>query len=170
VTTIRPLAAADVPALTDLAVRNRAFLSPTEPHRDESYFTREGHAASVANALAGQAAGTTVPFVILDGDDLVGRISLNNVVRGPLQSAVLGYWVDEQHTGHGIATAAVAALLPIAFEGLGLHRIEAGTLVDNHGSQRVLLKSGFIRFGLAPRLLLIDGEWRDHVLFQKLAD
>ena len=53
---------------------------------------------------------------------------------------------------------------------LGLHRLEAGTLPDNYASQRVLQKNGFERFGLARRLLLIDGTWQDHVLFERLSD
>jgi ribosomal-protein-alanine N-acetyltransferase len=51
-----------------------------------------------------------------------------------------------------------------------LHRLEAGTLPDNFASQRVLEKNGFERFGLARRFLLIAGEWRDHVLFERIAE
>lgn len=41
-------------------------------------------------------------------------------------------------------------------------------MVDNAASQRVLAKCGFEEFGLAPRYLHIDGEWRDHRLFQRV--
>ena len=51
---------------------------------------------------------------------------------------------------------------------LGLHRLEAGTMVDNVPSQRVLLSCGYEQYGLAPKLLFLNGAWRDHVLFQKL--
>jgi ribosomal-protein-alanine N-acetyltransferase len=34
----------------------------------------------------------------------------------------------------------------------------------------VLEKNAFERFGLAKRYLLIAGEWRDHVVFQRTAD
>ena len=53
---------------------------------------------------------------------------------------------------------------------VGLHRVEAGTLPDNLASQRVLEKNGFERFGFARKLLLLGGEWRDHVLFERVAD
>lgn len=53
-----------------------------------------------------------------------------------------------------------------SFDELGLHRIQAGTLVDNLRSQRVLERNGFVRFGLAPRYLHIGGTWQDHVLYQ----
>ena len=59
-------------------------------------------------------------------------------------------------------------MIELAFGPWGLHRLEAGTLVDNVASQRVLRRNGFEQFGLAPRYLHINGEWRDHVLFQRL--
>jgi ribosomal-protein-alanine N-acetyltransferase len=34
----------------------------------------------------------------------------------------------------------------------------------------VLEKNGFERIGLARRYLKIAGEWRDHFLFQRVAD
>jgi [ribosomal protein S5]-alanine N-acetyltransferase len=34
----------------------------------------------------------------------------------------------------------------------------------------VLQKNGFERFGLARKLIEINGEWRDHVLFERLDD
>jgi ribosomal-protein-alanine N-acetyltransferase len=34
----------------------------------------------------------------------------------------------------------------------------------------VLEKNGFERFGFARKLLLLGGEWRDHVLFERVAD
>ena len=78
--------------------------------------------------------------------------------------------MDEGHTGRGLASAALAEIVDFGFGELELHRLEAGTLVDNVASQRVLEKNGFERFGLAKRLLLIAGEWRDHVLFERIAD
>ena len=52
----------------------------------------------------------------------------------------------------------------------GLPGLQAGTLVDNVASQRVLTKNGFGEIGLAPRYLQIDGAYRDHILFQLLSD
>jgi [ribosomal protein S5]-alanine N-acetyltransferase len=100
---------------------------------------------------------------------VLGRITLNNIVRGAFQSCSLGYWVRSSANGRGHATAAVALMLRTAFTDLGLHRVEAGTLVHNAASQRVLERNGFERFGLAPQYLRIAGRWQDHVLFQVLA-
>jgi ribosomal-protein-alanine N-acetyltransferase len=69
-----------------------------------------------------------------------------------------------------VATRAVGLAVEQAFGRIGLHRLEAGTLVDNLASQRVLEKNGFVRIGVAPRYLRIAGDWRDHILFQRVAE
>ena len=95
---------------------------------------------------------------------------MSNIENGPFQSATLGYWVTDRLTRRGLATRAVGDVIEIAFNELGLHRLEAATLVDNVPSRRVLEKNGFELIGLARRYLQIDGEWRDHLLFQRTAD
>ena len=94
--------------------------------------------------------------------------------RRRLEEAVEGgegwRFVDQRRNGRGLATTAVADVIEFAFGEAGLHRVEAGTLPDNLASQRVLEKNGFERFGLARKLLLLGDEWRDHVLFERIAD
>jgi ribosomal-protein-alanine N-acetyltransferase len=59
-------------------------------------------------------------------------------------------------------------MVGIAFTRLGLHRVQAETLLDNIGSQRVLERNGFERIGMAPAYLRIAGRWQDMILFQVL--
>ncbi len=166
----RLLEAGDAGVLARLVRENREFLAPWDPVRPESYFTPAGQERVVAEALLRQAAGGMLAAVILDDDAaVVGRINLNNIVRGPFQSASLGYWVAEAAGGRGLATEAVAEVVGTAFGELGLHRVEAGTLVANHRSQAVLRRNGFEQYGYAPGYLSIAGEWADHLLFQRLA-
>jgi ribosomal-protein-alanine N-acetyltransferase len=159
---IRPLSADDAGELAALLAENRAFLAPYEPDRDDRFYTVEGQREQLEREGKHD-------FAILDGKRIAGTLQLSNVVRGPLQSANLGYWVAEPLNGRGLATRAVADMIPIAFGELGLHRLEAGTLVDNLASQRVLEKNAFERIGVARGYLHIGGAWRDHVLFQLLA-
>jgi [ribosomal protein S5]-alanine N-acetyltransferase len=163
---IRPLVPGDAEELAALLAANRSFLAPFEPVRPDSFFTVAGQRARLSDTGGGE----YWRFAILDGEAIAGTISLANVTRGAFQSATTGYWVDRERNGRGLATAAVGELVRFAFEEAGLHRVEAGTLVDNVASQRVLERNGFERFGLAPRYLHIGGAWRDHVLFQRLAD
>jgi ribosomal-protein-alanine N-acetyltransferase len=163
---IRPLRREDAEELAALYTANRGFLAPFEPVRPADFFT----AAGQRDRLARQLADDTHPFAILDGDEIAGTINLFNIVRGALEGGTIGYWVDGRRNGRGFATGAVGEILIYAFAELGLHRVEAATLVDNLSSQRVLEKNSFERIGLARRFLRIDDEWRDFLLFQRLAD
>lgn len=73
------------------------------------------------------------------------------------------YFSDE---GQGLAAVKNLAAKEIAVELLGLHRLQAETLVDNVASQRVLLKNGFVRYGRAADYVKIAGRWHEHLLFQ----
>ena len=97
-------------------------------------------------------------------------ISLSNVVPGAFRSANVGYFVDGSRNGRGLATRALETVAEHAFGELALHRLEAGSLVDNIASQRVLEKNGFECIGLARSYLRIAGAWRDHLLFQRTND
>jgi [ribosomal protein S5]-alanine N-acetyltransferase len=158
----------DAPALTALLIESREFMAPWEPAHDESYFTVEYQRKAIEAALERNTQGVSLPHVILDGTRVAGRINLNTIVRSVFQSASVGYWVGVREGGRGLATAAVGHIKQVAFEQIGLHRLEAGTLRHNVRSQRVLVRNGFEQFGLAPRYLRIAGEWQDHVLFQVL--
>ena len=167
---LRPLQREDIPALARLTRANRTFLAGTGPLRSEEYFTDEGQERAVLASLESAESGTTFPMVIVDGSDsLVGTLNLNSIIRGVFQSTSIGYWVSQERNGQGIASAAVAAAKGLAFDELGLHRIQAETLVDNEASQRVLLKNGFVKYGVAPDYLKIAGRWQEHALFQVIA-
>ncbi|MGA9859223.1 MAG: GNAT family N-acetyltransferase [Solirubrobacteraceae bacterium] len=159
----------DAPRLAALLVANREFLAPWEPIRPESFFTADGQRRVIEDALAGYGRGAALPHVILHEGRVVGRITLSNVVRGAFQSGNLGYWVDAGHNGRGLGTGAVGEIRSAAFGELGLHRIEAGTLVHNIRSQRVLERNRFERIGVAAAYLRIAGRWQDHILYQALS-
>jgi len=158
----------DAEELSALQRTNREFLAPWDPQRPEPFFTLEGQRAVLQRSLDGYAAGAAVPLVILDAGTIVGQLNINGIVRGALQSAALGYWVDAAHNGRGLATAAVADAVTLAFQGLGLHRLQAETLLHNVGSQHVLRRNGFTAFGIAPKYLRIAGRWQDCAMFYLL--
>jgi ribosomal-protein-alanine N-acetyltransferase len=167
---IRPLAVTDARTLAQLYSENREFLAPLEPLRPDAFFTFEGQRRHIAQLGERRSAGTAYPFLVIADGRVAGAMNLSNVVRGAFQSCNVGYWVAQSYNGRGIATAALGMICRHAFEELGLHRIEAGTLLHNLASQRVIEKNGFTRIGIAPRYLQIAGRWSDHVLFQKTAE
>nr|WP_018350332.1 GNAT family protein [Longispora albida] len=166
--TTRLITLDDADALAALVAANREFMAPWDPVRPEEYYTLDGQAAVLRTALASHGRGAMLPHVICVDGEVAGRVNLNDVVQGAFQNGNLGYWVDQSRNGRGVATAAVESILHIAFTELGLHRVQAGTLPGNIGSQRVLERNGFERFGYAPQYLNIAGAWQDHVLFQRI--
>jgi ribosomal-protein-alanine N-acetyltransferase len=165
---IRLVSLHDAAAVARLLDENDEFLAPWNPLRSERFSTEEGQRDSIALSLEEHAAGREAPYVILDQGRVVGRITLSGIVRGAFESANLGYWLAERVGGRGIASAAVAAVLRVAYDELGLHRVQAATLVHNERSQRVLARNGFERIGHAPAYLKIAGRWQDHLLFQRI--
>lgn len=167
---LRPLLAGDGAELAAAYTRNREHLAPWEPRRDEDYFTPARQDALVARTLNDVADGRSAAYVLEDGGRIVGRVNLSDIVRGAFWSSHLGYWIDADVAGRRVMRRAVAAVCTLAHDDLGLHRVQAATLVHNIASQRVLRASGFDEIGRAPRYLRIAGEWQDHLLFQQILE
>ncbi|KIE24907.1 hypothetical protein LK08_22115 [Streptomyces sp. MUSC 125] len=167
--TLRLLARGDADALCAAYVENRGHLEPWEPVRPESFFTAAGQSERVHGLLRQFAEGSAVPLVLVAADGrIVGTITLSGISRGPFCSAHLGYWVAADRQNRGLASSAVEGVCRMARDTAGLHRIEASTLPDNTGSQRVLAKCGFEPIGTARGYLHINGAWRDCRLFQRI--
>jgi len=165
---LRPLESTDAAALAAAYRRNREHLAPWEPARTDEFFSTAGQAAVLQGKLRLFEQGAEVPWVLTSATEILGMVTLAGIVRGPFLSANLGYWVDQACTGKGLMSGAVAAVVDMATKQLGLHRIQAATLVHNTASQAVLKRSGFERIGLAPSYLQIAGQWQEHVLFQRI--
>lgn len=165
---LRPLDIADGPSLANAYRRNREALAPWEPLRDDGFFSDDGQGAAFDRLLAARAAGAAFPCVMVRADRIVGLINLSAVEHGAFSSGRLGYWVDEDERGRGLARWAVGEVVREAREEHGLHRLEAATLVHNRASQRVLEGNLFTPIGLARDYLKIAGRWQDHVLYQRI--
>jgi ribosomal-protein-alanine N-acetyltransferase len=159
---IRRARAADAAAVAALRRANRDYLSPWEPDGDdpEHWYRDAGVRAWLTDGAD--------RFVVLDGGAIAGLTALTDVRRGPMQSAMISYFVDRARAGRGLATAGVEETVAFAFERLGLHRVEAGTATANVASQRVLEKARFTRVGVLRQHLLIGGVWTDHILWERL--
>jgi ribosomal-protein-alanine N-acetyltransferase len=115
-------------------------------------------------------AGTSLPFAVRVEGRLAGQVTVDNVVRGALRSGSLGYWMDREATGRGLASLAVALVCDHAFGPAGLHRLQADIRPENGPSRRLVERLGFRQEGLLRRYLDIDGDWRDHLSYALLAE
>ncbi|ABL84132.1 MULTISPECIES: GNAT family protein [unclassified Nocardioides] len=85
--------------------------------------------------------------------------------------AELGWTLDPAHTGRGYATEAVAEVLRICFEELGLRRVVALCFTDNTASWRLMERVGMRREAHHVRdSLHRSGEWLDGYAYALLAD
>src|ERR1700744_3196740 len=159
----------DAKPLARLVTANRGYLAPWSPVQADAYFTTDGQRTVLTRDLASYERGAMLPLAIVDaGGAVCGRINLNSIIRGAFQSASVGYWVSADNAGTALARAAVADVIGLGFGKLGLHRLEAGTLLHNAPSQRVLARKGSPPFAGAESYLKIAGRWQDHILFQRL--
>lgn len=164
---VRRATAGDAGAIAAFHARGAAFFAPFEPVRPHGALEEPAVLGALVAEEQPDAARTIIAVDPTSGE-VVGRIRISNLARGPFQSATLGYGVAERWNGRGIAQRLVRRAVDEAFRELRLHRIEAGTLVDNVASQHVLERCGFTRIGLSPRHLQIAGQWRDHVLYSAI--
>jgi len=163
---LRTLGSRDVELLYDFDVRNRSWLEPWEPRRDEAYFTRERVASSIRADARALRRGTGARWhVFRHGEPgrILGSVSVSNIVLGVFLSAHLGYRLDAEETDRGFMTEALEAVIAHAFGPWGLHRLEANVMPRNLPSRRVLARLGFEEEGLARRYLKINGVWEDHL-------
>lgn len=162
----------DHAAWAELRGLSRAYLTPWEPTWAVDELDRLAFRRRIRANHADWRTGTGYGYFVLDAmsHQLLGGVTLGNIRRGAAQSASIGYWIGQPYTGRGMMTAAVGAVLQVAFERLALNRVEAACRPANAASLRVLEKNGFRREGLARGYLQVDGAWHDHVLLAILAD
>lgn len=161
---IRPIILSDAVELLNLEKRNQAFFKPYSVTHPETYWTLESYRELITKWEQNTKDEKEYRFGIfkINGDVLIGTIDLFQVFRGPRQSALLGYSLDQEHNGKGYTTEAAKLVVKYAFETLNLHRIEAGVMPDNIASIRVLEKAGFHKEGIARKNVKINGRWEDH--------
>ena len=152
-----------------MLVRDRAFLDQWEPTRSDGFYTLEPHQRWLER-MQGDENFADFGIFLAAGDELVGRLQLSGISRGPFENAYLGYFVSEKHNGRGYATEAVRQAVDAAFGELALHRVQAAVIPRNVASIRVLEKAGFREEGFALRYLKIAGVWEDHRLYAVTAE
>lgn len=160
----------------------------TEQHRDglvaaagdgklwELWFTAvpnpDQAAKYIADALAGQQAGTMLPWVVrdLDSGDIVGTTRYHDIIAN-VDRVEIGYtWYAKRMQRTKINTTCKLLLFTHAFEELGCKVVGLRTDNFNFTSQRAIealgaKKDGVIRHHWARR----DGTVRDSVMYSILA-
>ena len=163
---LRPLAGRDRRAWTETRMRNRGWLEQWEATRPaDAPPGHQSYRSMLRDLRAQTREGRCLPFALTVDDRFAGQVTVSNIVAGSALFASIGYWIDQQHAGHGYMPVAVAMAVDYCWEQVGLHRIEIAIRPENAASLRVVEKLGFPEIGYAPKFLHINGAWRDHCLF-----
>jgi RimJ/RimL family protein N-acetyltransferase len=105
-------------------------------------------------------------FAIIERESgrFAGATGVNQIDRHA-RRANLGYWLRTDCTGKGYATQSALLVARWAFAALALERIEIVAATENIASQRVAVRAGATREGIARRRLRLGDEQRDAVVF-----
>lgn len=130
-------------------------------------------AFSAADALAwfaqcrvDQAAQQAHEFGVFDANTgvLLGGAGLN-AINDQNRMCNLGYWVRQSAQRQGVALRVVQALLPYAFDTLGMQRVEIVVACGNTASEGVARKAGAQLEGVARNRLQLHGRAMDASMF-----
>jgi ribosomal-protein-alanine N-acetyltransferase len=115
-------------------------------------------------------------FLIIDDETLgiAGKCNVANIVRGRFGNATLGYDSYLPFAGTGRMSEGMRLIVGRCFasypEGLELHRLEINVQPENNRSIALAKRLGFRHEGFSPRMLYVNGAWRDHERFALTAE
>jgi RimJ/RimL family protein N-acetyltransferase len=122
----------------------------------ESFLDRE----RLERTLIIERDGVVVGDLMLWVKDAWAQKTVKALARG--KEAELGWCLDPEHAGQGLATEAVLGLMLHAFKDRGVHRVTANCFADNERSWRLMERVGMRREAhLLKDSLHRSGRWLD---------
>lgn len=94
-------------------------------------------------------------------DKLIGSVNFQSIRKGVFKSCQVGYKIDKEFTGLGLAAEAAGCAISELFSEENLHRIEAIIATDNIPSIRLAERLGFVREGINRECISLNGKWKD---------
>ncbi len=120
------------------------------------------------STIAAEGDAITLGVTLAATGSLIGDVMLR-WASGEHATGEIGYVLHPAHTGHGYATEAVRALLPLAFDDMGLHRLFARLDARNSASANVCRRLGMRQEAHLRENEWFKGEWTDEIVFALLA-
>jgi RimJ/RimL family protein N-acetyltransferase len=128
--------------------------------------SREALERRIARARDAPETGVTFGVEVVATGELVGHVSLTVEPHG---QGEIGFIFNPDHQRRGYATEAAAAVLAVAFDVYGLHRVFGRLEARNLASARVLEKLGMRREALLRENEWVKGEWQSELVYAVLS-
>lgn len=157
----------DIDSIITFYSENRLYLEPYEPIKPDNFYSRDYWIAHIGLIKDDFMEDKSIKLFIFDNsntNNVIGMISINNIVRGAFHACYIGYSLAESKQGNGYMSEALKKVIGYIFKELRLHRIMANYMPHNMRSANVLKKLGFSVEGYARDYLYINGKWEDHIL------
>jgi len=111
--------------------------------------------------------GSEFNYAIIHENKVIGGCEIKINKEYP-HIAELGYFIDIKLWNKGIASECVKLLEEIAYNHLGIKRIEIRMDPRNAGSEKVAVKNGYKKEGLLRKAMFFKNEYHDNLLYAKL--
>lgn len=167
--------------MTGASGAGRVLIRPPVPADEEAYLAAVRRSADLIRPwnpvasrpgdfhrlLAEISAPDAESFFIVDRADggLAALVNIRGITRGRFQNASLGYNAYLPYAGTGRTREGMELIVAFCFDtahGLGLHRLEINIQPGNEPSLALAERLGFRLEGRSPRMLYLNGAWRDH--------
>jgi len=111
--------------------------------------------------------GETSFLTVVSDDACAGWVTWRVLPTGNVE---IGIALFPEHRGRGIGTEAQRQLVKYLFDTTPVHRIQAGTEIDNIAEQCALERVGFRREGQVRGAAFRAGRWRDGLMYGIVRD
>jgi ribosomal-protein-serine acetyltransferase len=111
---------------------------------------------------------TTVAMGIWERESLAGVLTYD-CIDWTDRAALIGFWLGKSFQGRGIMTRSCGALIDLAFERLGLNRVEISCALENRRCRLVPERLGFKQEGVSRQSEWLYDHFVDTVSYGMLA-
>ncbi|MCP9486905.1 MAG: GNAT family N-acetyltransferase [Gaiellaceae bacterium MAG52_C11] len=164
---LRPFGEDDLDALfaihSDAEIARYLYNEPRSREEVRALLSRKIDGATVSS----EGDWLSAAVVVRQSGELIGDCSLQWVSKAHRQGEI-GFVFNRAYQGRGFATEAARAVLAVAFDDLGLHRVVGRLEARNTASARVLERLGMRREAHLIENEFVKGEWQSELVYALL--
>lgn len=153
----------DVDAVFDVVRRNYDHLLTFMEWAKPDY-SRKDAEEWVANGTDEPTEGRPLNFAIFRGKRMIGTIGFAYFDLD-VKVTEIGYWIDCAEQGKGIMSSATAKLVDLAFDRLGMNRIQIRCASENRRSAAIPERRGFKKEGVQRQHVIRNGVIYDFCIY-----